>query len=382
MDSCNETSLAIASKFENGLSESTVEKDLKQAIDLGCIEMEKPKSPGKRGIRPTQKVYLFLAQNTQSIMDRETAKKVFEDRKDLRLAPVNTYGKDRKDLRLAPVNTYGHNINRKETIKINSLKEEKEDFKNFQIVASEGPEFIKAIQESGLMEAIKNLIMAAGPNPEKETTSILKHFGKLNHGNDWNTQDKFITRFEGYLEKQHYQNRPKNETVTIARRTVPKISDLIMDRETVKKVSEDRKDLRLAPVNTYGKDRKDLRLAPVNTYGHNINRKETIKINSLKEEKEDFKNFQIVASEGPEFIKAIQESGLMEAIKNLIMAAGPNPEKETTSILKHFGKLNHGNDWNTQDKFITRFEGYLEKQHYQNRPKNETVTIYIPGRQI
>jgi hypothetical protein len=232
MDSCNETSLAIASKFENGLSESTVEKDLKQAIDLGCIEMEKPGSPGKRGIRPTQKVYLFLAQNTQSIMDRETAKKVFEDRKDLRLAPVNTYGKARKDLRLAPVNTYGkarkdlrlapvntygHNINKKETIKINSLKEEKEDFKNFQIVASEGPEFIKAIQESGLMETIKNLIRAAGPNPEKETTSILKHFGKLNSGNDWNTQDKFITRFEGYLEKQHYQNRPKNETVTISR---------------------------------------------------------------------------------------------------------------------------------------------------------------------
>jgi hypothetical protein len=150
-------------------------------------------------------------------MDRETAKKVFEDRKDLRLAPVNTYGKARKDLRLAPVNTYGHNINRKETIKINSLKEEKEDFKNFQVVASEGSEFIKAIQESGLMETIKNLIRAAGPNHEKETTSILKHFGKLNSGNDWNTQDKFITRFEGYLEKQLYQNRPKNETVTISR---------------------------------------------------------------------------------------------------------------------------------------------------------------------
>jgi hypothetical protein len=217
-EGCNETNLCIASHFEeDGISESTVEKDLRQCISLGVIEVENPRSPGKRSLKTTQKVHSFLEENTQSLMDRETARSVFGDRKNLRTYQVNNYGQDHKDLRENTVKNYGHNRNRIETTNINSLKGERESFEKIEIVASGGTEFIKVIQDSGLMGTVKKLIGEAGLDPEKETDSTLRHFGERNNGNRWNSQDEFITRLKGYFENLIHHNRPKPKTETVHR---------------------------------------------------------------------------------------------------------------------------------------------------------------------
>lgn len=204
---CYESIKDIASKFEaDGLSESTIEKDLRQCIGLGVIEVENPGLPGRK-LRTTQKVHSFLEENTQSIMDRESAKKVFQDRKNLRTYPVKDYGQDRKELLENTVKNYGHNRNRKETSKINSLNGEREDFEKIKIEASGGPEFIKAIQENGLMEKIREIISEAGPDPEKDTPSILRHFGGLdnNRGKSF-TPDEISQRLKGYFKNGLHLN--------------------------------------------------------------------------------------------------------------------------------------------------------------------------------
>jgi len=203
------------------VSQKQINTILQRLLSNDWISIKNQGSPHRK-IKLTDKTKELMYCETESIINNPEIL-------------LGTIGTSNSNQNFPPLGTIGnsysnqnftHKRTRKEPIKKLS-KMEKEDFKNFQVVASEGSEFIKAIQESGLMETIKNLIRAAGPNPEKETTSILKHFGKLNSGNDWNTQDKFITRFEGYLEKQLYQNRPKNETVTISRFRRQQISDFI-----------------------------------------------------------------------------------------------------------------------------------------------------------
>jgi hypothetical protein len=218
------------------VSQKQINTILQRLLSNDWISIKNQGSPHRK-IKLTDKTKELMYCETESIINNPEILlgTIGTSNSNQNFPPLGTIGNSYSNQNFPPLGTIGnsysnqnftHKRTRKEPIKKLS-KMEREDFKNFQIVASEGPEFIKAIEESGLMETVKNLIRLAGPNPEKETTSILKHFGILNSGNDWNTQDKFITRFEGYLEKQHYQNRPKNETVKIARRTVPKISEFI-----------------------------------------------------------------------------------------------------------------------------------------------------------
>jgi hypothetical protein len=218
------------------VSQKQINTILQRLLSNDWISIKNQGSPHRK-IKLTDKTKELMYCETESIINNPEILlgTIGTSNSNQNFPPLGTIGNSYSNQNFPPLGTIGnsysnqnftHKRTRKEPIKKLS-KMEREDFKNFQIVASEGPEFIKAIEESGLMETVKNLIRLAGPNPEKETTSILKHFGKLNSGNDWNTQDKFITRFEGYLEKQHYQNRPKNETVTISRFRRQQISDFI-----------------------------------------------------------------------------------------------------------------------------------------------------------
>jgi hypothetical protein len=99
-----------------------------------------------------------------------------------------------------------------------------------------------------------------------------------------------------------------------------------------------------------------------------------------KRERENFEKLEIIASGGVEFKQAIQQSGLMEPVKKLIGEAGLDPEKETNSIIQHFGGLDKNNGKSfTPDGIIKRLEGYFKNGIHNDRgiPKIEIIPIRV-----
>lgn len=147
-------------------------------------------------------------------------------------------------------------------------------------------------------------------------------------------------------------------------------------------------------LGTIGNSNSNQNFPPLGTIGNSYSnqnftqkrtRKETIKELS-KREREEFEKIQIVASGGPEFILAIQETGLMTNVKEIILDAGFDPEKETISILRDFGGLdkNKGISF-APDEIPQRLKGYFKNLLHLNREKrnpNQTPTRIKGGTSI
>jgi hypothetical protein len=172
---------------------------------LDAIEIENPGSPGKC-IKPTERVYSFLDENTQSIMDRTTAKKVFGDRKNLRPDTVKDYDQHRKGLRPDTVKDYDHNSNRKETYNKNSLKGERDFSNKIQITPSDSHSFVEALNQSNLLEAFTDKVKADPETKNLKPETIIKHFGEKNTGHTYTSSIELLDRFDGYMTRKLYKN--------------------------------------------------------------------------------------------------------------------------------------------------------------------------------
>lgn len=204
---CNETNKTISSHFEvKGLSESTIEKDLRKCLELGLIDIKNPGSAGNKHITITEKVKSFLGENTQRIMDRETAKEVFEGRKNLRPDTVKNYDPYSKELRSDTVKNYGHNRNRKETYKINSLKEERENFEKLEITINGYQSFVEALKQSNLFESFNDKIQADPDTKSLKPETIIKDFADKNNGHIYSDAKGLEDRFYGYMKAKLYKN--------------------------------------------------------------------------------------------------------------------------------------------------------------------------------
>lgn len=226
---CKETTEKIASLFEeDGISESTVEKDLKECVSVWkVIEIENPGKPGKKTLKLTAKVYSFLSENTESIMDREKAKQIFEgrnilrsisrieeneDRKNISEEAVKNYGEDRKNMGKKAVKDYAHNIKVKETLKKNSLIDGRESFEKLQIEVNESPRFIELIEKSGLMPEFKKTVSQSGRNPEKDTIPLIMDFARMDNNRfKIFTPENLIKRFCGAVQKGFIPNTNSKE---------------------------------------------------------------------------------------------------------------------------------------------------------------------------
>ena len=163
-----------------------------------------PKSPHRK-IRLTEKTKGLIYLETESILENP---KIL----------LGTIGNSNSNQNFTPLGTIGNsNSNqnftqkrtRKETLKELS-KSDRERFEKIGIIASGGPEFIQAIQENGLMEKLREIISEAGPDPEKDTLSILRHFGGLdnNRGKSF-APDEISQRLKGYFKNGLHINREK-----------------------------------------------------------------------------------------------------------------------------------------------------------------------------
>lgn len=163
-----------------------------------------PKSPHRK-IKLTDKTKELIYLETESILENP----------DILLG---TIGNSNSNQNFTPLGTIGNSHSnqnftqkrtRKETLKELS-KSDRERFEKIRIIASGGPEFIQAIQENGLMEKLKEIISEAGSDPEKDTLSILRHFGGLdnNRGKSF-APDEISQRLKGYFKNGLHHNREK-----------------------------------------------------------------------------------------------------------------------------------------------------------------------------
>lgn len=148
-----------------------------------------PKSPHRK-IRLTEKTKGLIYLETESILENP---KIL----------LGTIGNSNSNQNFTQKRT------RKETLKELS-KSDRERFEKIGIIASGGPGFIQAIQENGLMEKLREIISEAGPDPEKDTLSILRHFGGLdnNRGKSF-APDEISQRLKGYFKNGLHINREK-----------------------------------------------------------------------------------------------------------------------------------------------------------------------------
>ncbi len=160
-----------------------------------------------RKIRLTEKTKELIYLETESILENP----------DIPLLPI---GNSNSNQNFPPLGTIGNSHSnqyftqkrtRKETRKELS-KSDKERFQKNRIVASGGPEFIQAIQKNGLMEELKEIISEAGPFPEKETDSIIRHFGGLdkNKGKSFSLEE-VSQRLQGYFKNGLHHNRKQDQ---------------------------------------------------------------------------------------------------------------------------------------------------------------------------
>ncbi|KPQ13566.1 MAG: hypothetical protein HLUCCX10_12680 [Algoriphagus marincola HL-49] len=170
------------------------------------ISIRNTQSPHRR-IKLTNKTKELIYLETESILENP----------DILLG---TIGNSNLNQNFPPLGTIGNSHSnqnftqkrtRKETIKELS-KSDKERIQ--KILASGGPEFIQAIQETGLMEKVKEIILKAG-TVEKEIVSELRFFGGMdnNKGKSFSPEE-LCNRLKGYFKNGLHHNRPQEQNTT------------------------------------------------------------------------------------------------------------------------------------------------------------------------
>ncbi len=189
------------------VSQKQINTIIQRLVSNGWISIRNEGSPHRK-IKLTDKTKELIYYETESIIDNPEIL-------------LGTIGNSNSNQNFSPLGTIGnsysnqnftHKRTRKETLKELS-KSDRESFEKIQIVASGGNEFIEAIKKNGLMEPIKKIIREAGPDPEKETNSILLYFGgrDKNRGKTF-TPDLLFTRLRGYFKEGLDINRPNYQT--------------------------------------------------------------------------------------------------------------------------------------------------------------------------
>lgn len=184
-----------------GVSQKQINTLIQRLVFEKWVLIHNPKSPHRK-IKLTDKTKELIYLETESILENP---KIL----------LGTIGNSNSNQNFPPLGTIGNSYSnqnftqkrtRKETLKELS-KSEKERFQKNRIEASGDPEFIQAIQENGLMEKLREIISEAGPDPEKDTVSILRHFGGLdnNRGKSF-TLDEISQRLKGYFKNGLHLN--------------------------------------------------------------------------------------------------------------------------------------------------------------------------------
>lgn len=188
------------------VSQKQINTILQRLLIENWISIINSKSPHRK-IRLTEKTKGLIYLETESILENP---KIL----------LGTIGNSNSNQNFPPLGTIGNSHSnqyftqkrtRKEPRKELS-KSDKERFQKNRIVASGGPEFIQAIQKNGLMEELKEIISEAGPFPEKETDSIIRHFGGLdkNKGKSFSLEE-VSQRLQGYFKNGLHHNRNQDQ---------------------------------------------------------------------------------------------------------------------------------------------------------------------------
>ncbi|MDO9553726.1 hypothetical protein [Rhodonellum sp.] len=213
---CFETNEGLAKIW--GCSESTINKDLRQLKKEDFIAIDYPGQPGKRTIKPSEKLFELLSKKTQTLIEDKKVKyyplKSPQEGKELPQKEVDFYPTESKLLPSTEVNYYPHNSIIINTINNNIIKDflEKKD-SPLNVIFENWKDLFDAIKDSIVYDKLKHH-WETSPTEGWDFELILKHWTNGNIKKQFTTLEDIESVFKGYLKRKIFLTISEKDKIT------------------------------------------------------------------------------------------------------------------------------------------------------------------------